>query len=63
MSLLDNFNSSGFGGSLTNGLASGSGKKKRRPQTMADWQSFVDGLSRPERDQLYPGMHKDLIPA
>lgn len=35
----------------------------RRPQTMIEWKSYIDGLSRYERDQLYPGMHKDLIPA
>lgn len=37
-------------------------KKKKRPQTMQDWGTYVDGLSRHERDQQYPGMHKDLIP-
>lgn len=42
--------------------ASGVGTRKR-PQTMAEWQTYVDGLSRYERDQLWPGMHKDLIPA
>ncbi len=36
---------------------------RKRPQTMEEWKSYVDGLSRYERDQLYPGMHKDLIPA
>ena len=42
--------------------ATGFGTRKR-PQTMAEWQTYIDGLSRPERDQLYPSMHKDLIPA
>ena len=32
-------------------------------RTMEEWKAYVDGLSRHERDQLYPGMHKDLIPA
>ncbi len=32
-------------------------------RTMEDWKAYVDGLSRHERDRLYPGMHKDLIPA
>lgn len=31
--------------------------------TMAQWKSWVDGLTRAERDRLYPGMHIDLIPA
>lgn len=38
-------------------------KPVRGTATMADWKAWVDGLSRYERDQLYPGMHKDLIPA
>lgn len=36
---------------------------RKRPRTMNDWKEFVDGMSRHQRDQLYPGMHKDLIPA
>lgn len=35
----------------------------RQTGSMADWKQWVDGLSRYERDQLYPGMHIDLIPA
>lgn len=35
----------------------------RRPLTMFEWKTYADGLSRHERDQLYPGMHIDLIPA
>lgn len=35
----------------------------KRPSTMAGWKGFVDGLSRHKRSELYPGMHKDLIPA
>lgn len=37
--------------------------KGKRPQTMNQWKGFVDGLSRHKRSELYPGMHKDLIPA
>lgn len=44
------------------GLASRK-KKQKRPETMQEWGSYVDGLSRYERDQQYPGMHKDLIPS
>lgn len=36
---------------------------RKQPRTMNDWKGYVDGLSRHQRDQLYPGMHKDLIPA
>ena len=64
MGIFDTFTGGGFGNSLgQSGVTSGFDKKKRRPQTMAEWQTYIDGLSRPERDQLYPGMHKDLIPA
>lgn len=35
----------------------------KRPRTLGEWGAFVDGLSRHQRNQLYPGMHKDLIPA
>lgn len=37
--------------------------KGKRPQSMNEWKGFVDGLSRHKRSELYPGMHKDLIPA
>lgn len=35
----------------------------RQTGTMAEWKQWVDSLTRYERDQLYPGMHIDLIPA
>lgn len=34
-----------------------------QPTTMAGWKQLVESLPRNERDQLWPGMHKDIIPA
>ncbi len=39
------------------------GRGQQLPDTMAGWKDLVDGMTRHERDKLWPGMHKDLIPA
>lgn len=36
-------------------------RPSRKTATAQDWKKWVGGLSRYQRDQLYPGMHKDLI--
>lgn len=34
-----------------------------QPTTMDGWKQLVESLPRHERDQRWPGMHKDIIPA